>query len=320
MLVSNLAYSPLSHRLRNLLHSAVLLLGMAGLAWGCATLIWGAATGLLVLIGVFLGMLVAPRLPADFILRLYRAQALTATDFPDGVRMLHTLSARAELPKPPRFFYVPSALPNAFSVGSRDDAAVAVSDGLLRLLNPRELQGVLAHEISHVANRDLWIMGLADIMSRITGVTSYMGQFLLFLNLPLWIMGHAPVPWLVVFALILSPTIMSLLQLALSRAREYSADLDAATLTGDPLGLAAALVKLERSNGRFWEEILLPGRRIPEPSVLRTHPPTSERVRRLRELAQSLPDRDHDSGHGPMSHSRAPVPHRPRWHRTGVWY
>ncbi|WP_198947688.1 M48 family metalloprotease [Haematobacter missouriensis] len=77
---------------------------------------------------------------------------------------------------------------------------------------------------------------------------------------------------------------MALVQLGLSRTREYDADRAAAELAGDPEGLVRALVKLERRVGRFWEEILLPGRRIPEPSLLRTHPPTESRIRRLRDL------------------------------------
>ncbi|WP_227272060.1 M48 family metalloprotease [Roseobacter weihaiensis] len=91
-------------------------------------------------------------------------------------------------------------------------------------------------------------------------------------------------PWIVPILLVVSPTIMALLRLALSRTREYDADRGGAELTGDPAGLASALLKLERRTGRFWEEMILPGRRIPDPSLLRTHPPTEERVRRLQEL------------------------------------
>jgi heat shock protein HtpX len=128
--------------------------------------------------------------------------------------------------------------------------------------------------------------------------------------------GMAVVPWSVVLLLVFSPTLMALLQLALSRAREFDADLGAVRLTGDPEALISALRKLERRTGRFWEEILLPGRRIPEPSLLRTHPPTEARIARLREL--TAPQRE-ALPWGEVLLSR-PEPARPRFHRTGLFY
>ena len=100
-------------------------------------------------------------------------------------------------------------------------------------------------------------------------------------------LGLVHVPWSVVVLLIFAPTLMALIQLGLSRTREYDADRVAADLTGDPEGLIGALGKLERRVGRFWEDIFLPGRRIPEPSLLRTHPPVESRIARLRALAPS---------------------------------
>ncbi|MEM8813436.1 MAG: zinc metalloprotease HtpX, partial [Pseudomonadota bacterium] len=205
--------------------------------------------------------------------------------------------------------------------GSVGDSAVAVSDGLLRMMNERELLGVLAHEVSHIANRDLWIMGLADGMARVTSLASTVGLFLLFLNLPLMFAGVAQISWISILVLVFSPTVISLLQLSLSRSREFEADLGSAHLTGDPAGLASALAKLERRTGRFWEEILLPGRRSPDPCLLRTHPPTKERIKRLAELVPPAP----------RSHTRPdmnvgltpPFPivvTGPRWRRTGMWY
>ena len=121
--------------------------------------------------------------------------------------------------------------------------------------------------------------------------------------------------------LILAPTIGSLLQLALSRAREFDADLKAATLTRDPAGLASALRKLDRYQGAFWEEIVLPGRRMPEPSLLRTHPPTAERIERLLSLygAATLPV----SAIGPLRHHLPAGPAYggpPRYRWPGFWY
>jgi len=113
-------------------------------------------------------------------------------------------------------------------------------------------------------------------------------MLLLFLNLPLIVAGALAAPWLLVLLLVAAPTLMNLLQLALSRAREYDADLEAARLVGDPEALASALLKLERRQGRFWESMLSPRGQVPEPTLLRSHPPTEERVRRLLDLRQPM--------------------------------
>ncbi|WP_038073972.1 zinc metalloprotease HtpX [Thioclava pacifica] len=272
------------HRFINLAQSVLLLAGMGAIGWVALNAIVGPDLALAIVLGSLGGLLLAPGMSKQILIRAYRARRLTGRDFPEGLAILGELARRAGLPRVPELYYIPSALPNAFAMGNPEDSVVCVSDGLLRLLNRRELAGVLAHEIAHVANRDLWIMGLADAMSRAVSLASWFGQVILLLNLPLILMGAAYVPWEVPLLLIFSPTIMALLQLALSRTREYDADLGGARLSGDPEGLASALLKLERSAGRFWEEMILPGRRIPVPSLLRTHPPTEERVRRLRAL------------------------------------
>ncbi len=193
---------------------------------------------------------------------------------------------------------------------------------MLRQLEPRELAGVLAHEVSHVRNNDPWVMGLADVTSRITGWFSMLGQILFLLNIPLVLMGAVSISWLAIALLIFAPTLSGLIQLALSRTREYDADIGAVELTGDPRGLASALAKLERTQGRWLEQILMPGRRVPDPSLLRTHPPTAERIERLLALT---------SDHATTSRPRlATTPHhlstipvvtsRPRWRGVmGVW-
>ncbi len=308
------------HRLLNIAHSILLIAGMTAIVWICASVLFGTAGAIWAIVGIGILLLLSPSLPSDVMLSLYNAKRVNSQSFPEGIRILDILADRAELKRRPDLYYLPSSLPNAFTVGRGEQAAIAVSDGMLRLLNQRELTGVLAHEISHMAHRDLWIMGLADGMARFTTITSYVGQFLLLLNLPLILMGEVHIPWIAPLILIFSPTIMSLLQLALSRAREFNADLGAARLTGDPMGLASALGKLERSTGRFWEEMLFPGRRIPEPSLLRTHPRTEDRIDRLKALE---PDPDK---RGELIPSRLLQPSwprigaPPRWRRTGVWY
>jgi heat shock protein HtpX len=306
----------LAHRINNLAQSALIIAGMALIVWMMLRLIAGPDLALPLIAAAVVGMLLAPSAPPHLLLAAYGARRLDAASFPAGAALLAALAARAGLPRPPELWYVPSRLPNAFALGRPDSSAICVTDGLLRLLDPRELTGVLAHEVAHIAHRDLWIMALADAMSRVVSGASLAGQVLLLLNLPLLLAGMAVVPWSVVLLLVFSPTLMALLQLALSRSREFDADLGAARLTGDPEALISALRKLERRTGRFWEEILLPGRRIPEPSLLRTHPPTEARIARLRELAapqrEALP-------WGEVLLSR-PEPARPRFHRTGLFY
>ena len=142
------------------------------------------------------------------------------------------------------------------------------------------------------------------------------------LNAPLLLAGMGPVPWVLVLLLIFAPSIGTLLQLALSRTREFEADLDGAGLTGDPAGLAAALQKPERYQVRFWEDIFLPGRRNPDPSVLRSHPVTEERVRRLLALQSEgpFPHAERPGGAEPHRSILPDSPRRPRWRRSGLWY
>lgn len=272
------------HRLINLVQSVLLLGSMAAIAWVSFAALFGADIAAAASLGLMIGLLFAPRLPKELLLSIYGARPVSADQFPAGARAVDLLQRRASLPARPALYYLPSSIPNAFALGSPEDSAICVSDGLLRVLNGRELVGVLAHEVSHIANRDLWIMGLADLITRATSVLSYAGQALFFVNIPFLLVGAAVIPWYLPVLLILAPTFTSLLQLALSRTREFDADLGAARLTGDPAGLASALAKLDRRHGRFWEEILLPGRRIPVPSILRTHPPTRARVERLMHL------------------------------------
>lgn len=222
------------------------------------------------------------RISPQMVLTMYKAQPVSRTSFPAGVAIVEELGQRAGLPVPPKLYVVPSRMMNAFAVGRRDESAIAITDALAQRLSARELAGVLAHEVSHIAHEDVKVMALADMVSRYTSVMSTVGILSLFLNLGGMAGGYGePVPWLAVLALVLAPTIGGLLQLALSRTREFDADLGAAMLTGDPDGLASALMKLERAQSGMWESLVLPGGRSPDPSILRSHPPTRDRVDRL---------------------------------------
>lgn len=280
----------IAHKLANALQSLLLIGALALLLGLLAWIIGGGPFVLLALALVALLYLVNPVASPRLVTMLYPGRVLHWREAPDHYAILRELAARARLPVVPQLYYIPSPTLQAFATGRPEQSLVAVSDGLVRGLSLREQSGVLAHEISHIANGDLAVMAFADLLSRIAGVLSLVGQWLLLLSLPALLLETMEPPWLTLLILLAAPTLSALVQLALSRNREFEADRRAAELTGDPRALASALEKLERWQGRFWEQVLMPGRRLPEPSLLRTHPETSERVRRLLAfLPQSKP-------------------------------
>lgn len=305
------------HRRRNLIQSVLLLGGMVALLSACGWIVAGGEGVAWAVLAGGLSLVFSPRVSPGLVLRLYRARPLARWELPELHALLDEIAAAAGLPRAPGVYYIPSPVLNAFAAGSREAAAVAVTDGMLRRLDLRELAGVLAHEISHVRNGDLWIMGLADTISRLTRLMSMLGMLLLVFSLPALLLEGADVPWLLVGLLVFAPTLAALLQLALSRTREFDADLAAAGLTGDPAGLASALEKLERAQGRGWEGVLMPGRNLPDPSLLRSHPRTEERIRRL--LALQVPVRL-PWRHAALTFPEGLPPLRPHWRMPGRWF
>ncbi|MEJ2479976.1 MAG: zinc metalloprotease HtpX, partial [Acidihalobacter sp.] len=259
----------------------------------------------------------AGRVSPRWILGLYGARRMQPVDAPSLFRLRDELAERAGLERVPALYYVPTPVLNAFSVGRRSDAAIGLSDGLLHRLPSRELAGVLAHEISHIRHNDVWVMTLADILGQITRTLSLLGQLLLLLNLPLIALAEAHVPWSGILLLIAAPWLSILLQLGLSRSREFSADLGAVELTTDPEGLAQALMRLETQQPAPFGQS---ARMRSEPSLLRSHPVTEQRIARLRELAQDAPYADPEQS--PSLHPGWPrAGHRPRrrWF-SGFWH
>lgn len=313
----------LRNKLTNLFHTILLLAVMLTLLIllgfslaGTAGLLWAGLIG-------FFFLLFSPRVSPQFILKMYNARQLSMYDTPRLFRIKGELARRADLPAVPGLYYIPSRVMNAFSVGSRDNAAIGITDGLLRGLNMRELTGILAHEMSHIRNNDMRVMGIADVMSRVTGLFSNIGQILIFFNLPLLLIGAVTISWFAIFLLVTAPLLSGLLQLAISRTREFDADLDAARITGDPEGLASALQKMDRYKSNIFERIFFPGRSIPDPSLLRTHPQTDERVKRLLQLTGYKHPR---IIHEPEESFIFPafmfqVSRDPRWRRiSGLWF
>ncbi len=234
-------------------------------------------------------------------LMAHRAQPVTREQAPQLYEIVERLTRKAGMPMP-RVYLIPSETPNAFATGRNPShAAVAVTEGILRILDWRELEGVLAHEMSHVRNRDVLI---ATIAAAVAGLVSSLGHAIQ------WgaILGgfgrsddddrgsiFGALAWA-----ILAPIVAMLIQLAVSRSREYSADASGAQLLGDPEPLASALVKLEEANHVRPYEFAGPATAhlfIVNPlhgvagkamQLFSTHPPIEERVRRLREMRRGL--------------------------------
>lgn len=273
------------YKFHNYLRSIFLLAGMLFLlsliGWllaGPAGIAWFLVVGVLVLLS---GLRITPGL----ILRMYQARVIRPGDAPQLYAIINRLAKQAKLKSVPTLCYLPGRLINAFTTGLHENVVIALSDGMLRQLNTRELTAVLAHEISHIHRNDLFVMLLADIMSRLTSIMAFTGYILIWIYIPLFIFTDAKAPWVLLIVLTLAPSLSFLMQLALSRAHEFGADLEAARLTNDPLGLASALEKIERYQGNWVDRVFVSSRHMREPAVLRTHPFMVDRINRLKALA-----------------------------------
>ena len=233
------------------------------------------------------------------VLAMYRAKPLGESDAPQVYRAVREIASREHLPMP-KLFWIATQTPNAFATGrSPAHASVAVTSGLLELMNEEELKGVLAHELSHVKNRDTLVMTIAAAIAGAVMYLARMAQWGLMFG-----GGRsrdeenrgAGALQLVVLLLvaILAPLAAMLVQLAISRTREYGADDTGAHLAGTPYGLASALEKLETVNRSYPLPSANPATAhlfIVNPlsggaiaSLFSTHPPVKERVRRLRSM------------------------------------
>ncbi|MFP4285232.1 MAG: zinc metalloprotease HtpX [Desulfovermiculus sp.] len=317
----NQSASVRSRKIKNIFHSLCII---SALIFLMAVLGWLVAGDLGVKWTLFMSallLIMSQRISPEFVLRMYRAKPLNSRYLGQALR---ELAARGNLDFVPGLYYIPSQMLNALSLGSGPHSAIAVTDGLLRGLNHRELIAVLAHELSHIRNKDLWVLNLADVFSRVTSSFSFAGMLLLFLNFPLLMQEKEVIPWALIIILLFAPSLSALLQLSLSRSREFDADTDAAVLSGDPAGLASALDKMERVQQGLLARILFPGYRQRQPSVLRSHPQTQKRVQEL----MSMQEKDLPwpalyasmSSTGDIPSGMPPIRRNPGWKPGGLWY
>lgn len=265
--------------------SAVLVASLAALLGFMGWMLGGGQLAFMLIGCVVVLYFFGPMMSPAFILKLSSGRRLFPEEAPQLHGIVKNLSRKAGLNHLPSLFTIPTDAMLAFTVGSRNNAAIAVSMGLMRRLSWQELTAVVAHEISHIRHNDIRIMAFAGLANQFTRLLSIFGQFMLLFSLPMIFVGQVVISWPAIILLIFSPTLSSLLQLALSRSREYHADLSAAELTENPAALASALAKIDKFQKSVFSRLVWPmGPRMPQSSWLKTHPPTKERIRRLLEV------------------------------------
>jgi len=281
----------------NWTRTAILLAGLTAMFMAIGSLI-GGATGMMVALAIALGMNAFAYWNSDkMVLRMYGATEVDRSNAPELWGLVQELARRAQLPMP-RVYIMQNDQPNAFATGrDPEHAAVAVTTGLMARLSREELAGVLAHELAHIKNRDTLIM---TITATIAGAIGMLANFAMFFgsssdnrNNPLGLVGT-------IALVFLAPIAAGLVQMAISRSREYDADRMGAEIAGQPLWLASALQRIEQSAHRVVNEdaernpatahmfIINPLAGQGMDNLFATHPSTGNRIARLQAMAQEM--------------------------------
>jgi heat shock protein HtpX len=274
----------------NWIKTSVLMAGIVALFGTVGALLGGQQGMLLALLFGGATNLWAYWFSDRMVLKMYRAREVDETTSPYLYNMVGELARRADLPMP-KVYLIDEAQPNAFATGRNpENAAVAATTGIIQLLSERELRGVMAHELAHVKNRDILI---STMSATVAGAISVLAQFGMFFG------GRGedrPNPALAILVMILAPIAAMIIQMAISRTREFGADRGGAEISGDPLALASALAKIEAyARGTPLEA----AERHPETAqmmimnplaggglrgLFSTHPSTQERIARLQAM------------------------------------
>jgi heat shock protein HtpX len=273
------------------LRTTILLATLTGLLVVIGFVIGGPSTALVFLVIGALFNLGAYWFSDRIALRMAGAKPVAENDAPGLYRIVRELTTRADLPMP-SIYVIPQDQPNAFATGrSPKRSAVAVTSGIMKLLSEDEIRGVIAHELAHIRHRDILVQSVA---ATVGGAITWIAYMLL------WFGGEDESPLSLVASLamvLLAPIAASLIQLAISRQREYAADATGAEISGNPESLASALLRLQEGAKAIPMQV----NQAAEPlyivkpfsgggiaSLFSTHPPIEERVRRLRQMRPAL--------------------------------
>lgn len=274
----------------NTAKTAILMVGLTVLLVGVGGMVAGQQGLVIALVVAVLMNFSSYWFSDKIVLRMYRAREVSESEAPELYGVVRDLAMRASLPMP-KVYLIPSDAPNAFATGRNPEhAAVAATAGIVRLLSREELAGVMAHELSHVRNRDILI---GTIAATIAGAISMLFYVAIFFGGGDRENRGGPVSLLLM--LILAPMAAGLIQMAVSRSREYQADQSGAELCGNPLWLASALRRLEMASRRVTMNanpatahmfIVNPLRGAGVTKLFSTHPPMNERIGRLEQMAR----------------------------------
>jgi heat shock protein HtpX len=277
----------------NMMKTTLFLALLTGLFVAVGGLL-GGESGMVMAFGLALVMnFVSYWFSDKIVLKMYGAKPLAEGDAPAVHRIVRNLATTAGIPMP-KLYILPSAAPNAFATGRNPQhAAVAVTDGILRIMDEKELEGVLAHELSHVLNRDVLISTVAATIAGAISMLANMAQWGLMFGGSRDEEGRGTNPIALILTIILAPLAAMVIQMAVSRSREYQADASGARLTKNPLGLASALGKLDQASrvvhmdanpatAHLFIVNPLTGRSLM--NLFMTHPPIQERIARLRSM------------------------------------
>jgi heat shock protein HtpX len=275
----------------NLMKTAILMAAITALFMAIGSVL-GGQTGMMLALAVALAMNFFSYWFSDkLVLKMYNAREVDETSAPQFYRMVQELAQRAGLPMP-RVYLINEDAPNAFATGRNPEhAAVAATTGIIRVLSERELRGVMAHELAHVKHRDILISTVSATMA---GAISMLANFAMFFG---GRNGRSTNPIVGILVMLLAPLAASLIQMAISRAREFEADRGGAEISGDPEALASALQKIhayargipmaaaERHPETAQMMIMNPLSAGGLRGLFSTHPATEERVARLLAMA-----------------------------------
>ncbi|AFY58132.1 Heat shock protein [Rivularia sp. PCC 7116] len=284
--------------MNNQLKTAALLAALSALLIAISYWVIGGSAGLIIGVGIAAATNLISWYQSDKIaLAAYQAQPVSPSDAPGLYRMVEKLSAKANIPTP-RLYIVPGSNANAFATGrDPENAAVAVTEGILNILPEEELEAVIAHELTHIINRDTLTQAVS---ATVAGAISFLAQMV---SYSLWFGGNSrdgnrnANPLGMLLTVTLAPLAASVIQLAISRTREFSADAGAAKLTGNPRALAQALQRLDvtarqmpmQANPAFEPLLIinpLSGKFLG--NLFRTHPSTEDRIEALLKIEQQL--------------------------------